>query len=180
MADMPALEETPPPKKEGKRMDIGTIVIWVLVVVLIGIAMTQGNETLKSGFNGSWKALLSLMPLLVGIFLIIGFSDVLLPKELIVKWLGGESGFKGIMIASAIGAITPGGPFVSYPLVATLYKSGAGVGPLVAFITAWSLWAVTRLPLEFSLVGPRLTLIRLASTAVFPPLAGIIAASLFR
>lgn len=161
-------------------MDVGTIAIWVLVIILIGFALARSDGTLKSGFDGSWKAMMDLMPLLIGIFLIIGFSDVLLPRELIVNWLGGESGFKGILIASGIGAITPGGPFVSYPLVATLYKSGAGIGPLVAFVTAWSLWAVTRLPLEFALVGPRLTIVRLVSTAVFPPLAGIIANLLFR
>ncbi|MEZ4636761.1 MAG: hypothetical protein R2856_17680 [Caldilineaceae bacterium] len=98
---------------------------------------------------------------------------------MIASWLGGDSGWKGIFIASGIGAITPGGPFVSYPLVAVLYKSGAAIGPLVAFVTAWSLWALSRLPLEIAFVGPRLTMIRLASTLIFPPLAGWIAMTFF-
>ena len=84
MADKPLLEEAPS-KRGKKRMDVGTIAIWVLVIILIGFALARSDGTLKSGFDGSWKAMRDLMPLLVGIFIIIGFSDVLLPKELIVN-----------------------------------------------------------------------------------------------
>ncbi|MDX1614587.1 MAG: permease [Candidatus Promineifilaceae bacterium] len=161
-------------------MDFSTIVIWALALALVAIASFQGKETLTLGLRGSWDALLRFLPLLLGIFIIIGFSDILLPKELIAQWLGGESGLKGIFIASGLGAITPGGPFVSYPLVATVYEAGAGIGPVVAFVTAWSLWAVSRLPLELAIVGPRVTAIRLASTLLFPPLAGLFAATVLK
>lgn len=89
------------------------------------------------------------------------------------------SGLRGILIASGLGALTPGGPYVSFPLVASLYESGAGIGSVVAFVTAWSLWGVTRLPLEIAFLGVRVTLIRIASTLIFPPLAGLIARRFF-
>jgi hypothetical protein len=50
---------------------------------------------------------------------------------------------------------------------------------MVAFLTGWSIWAVNRLPMEVGILGWRLTLIRIASTAFFPPLAGLIAQALF-
>jgi len=160
-------------------MDISTLILIGLALVLVFLAYQRGDGTLPAGFAGTWGAAKDLIPLLVAILFVIGFSEVLLPKELISHWLGGQSGLKGIMIACGLGAITPGGPFVSYPLVATFYKAGAGIGPLVSFITAWSLWAFTRMPLEVSLVGIRLTLIRLVSTLLFPPLAGMIAGFFF-
>ena len=83
------------------------------------------------------------------------------------------------MIGCIAGALTPGGPYVSFPIVASLYKAGAGVGTVVAYVTAWSLWAVGRLPLEISLIGPKFTLIRFLSTLIFPPLAGLIARMFF-
>jgi uncharacterized membrane protein YraQ (UPF0718 family) len=86
---------------------------------------------------------------------------------------------KGILIASGMGAITPGGPFVSFPLVAALYRAGAGIGPVVAFITAWSLLSISRIPMEIAFVGTRVVLIRVLATVVFPPLAGLIANGLF-
>ena len=52
-------------------------------------------------------------------------------------------GMKGILIASAAGAISPGGPFINFPLVAALYQAGAGVGaPLAGYLahTFFSGW----------------------------------------
>jgi hypothetical protein len=54
------------------------------------------------------------------------------------------------------------------------------MGTMVAFLTGWSLWAVSRLPMEVGILGWRLTIIRLASTLLFPPLAGLIAQTLFQ
>ncbi len=155
---------------------------WILIglgVVLMFIAYQRGDGSLEQGFRTSWQALVNLLPLLLAIFVVIGFSEVLLPQQLIASWLGSQSGMKGILIASGVGALTPGGPFVSFPLVGALYRAGAGIGPVVAFVTAWSLWAVSRLPMEMALVGPRVTLIRLASSILFPPLAGLIASVFF-
>ena len=73
----------------------------------------------------------------------------------------------------------PGGPFVSLPIAAGLLRVGASVGTMVAFVTAWSLWAVSRLPLDIGILGWQFTLIRLACTFFFPPIAGLIANALF-
>ena len=73
----------------------------------------------------------------------------------------------------------PGGPFVSLPLAAGFLRVGAGVGTMVAFITGWSLLAFSRLPLEIGVLGWKFTLIRLACTFFFAPIAGLIADKLF-
>jgi uncharacterized membrane protein YraQ (UPF0718 family) len=75
--------------------------------------------------------------------------------------------------------MAPGGPFVSLPLAAGLYRSGAGIGTMVAFLTGWSLWAFSRLPMEVGILGWKLTLIRIGSTFFFPPIAGLLAHFLF-
>jgi uncharacterized membrane protein YraQ (UPF0718 family) len=68
---------------------------------------------------------------------------------------------------------------VSFPIAAALLKAGASVGTLVAFVTAWSLWALGRLPIEVGIIGWRFTLVRFLSTLIFPPIAGFIAEKLF-
>lgn len=96
------------------------------------------------------------------------------------RWVGAEAGVKGILIGTVAGGLTPGGPYVSLPLVAGLLRSGAGVGTVVAYLTAWSLWAVARLPMEEGLLGWRFTGVRLACTFFFPPIAGLLAHAAFR
>jgi uncharacterized membrane protein YraQ (UPF0718 family) len=58
---------------------------------------------------------------------------------------------------------------------ATLLHAGAGIGTMVAFMTGWSLLAVSRLPLEVSLLGWKFTAVRLACTFFLPVVAGLLA-----
>jgi uncharacterized membrane protein YraQ (UPF0718 family) len=65
------------------------------------------------------------------------------------------------------------------PIAAGLLRTGASIGTIVAFITAWSLIAVARLPMELGLLGWKVMGIRLACVFFFPPLAGILANAFF-
>jgi uncharacterized membrane protein YraQ (UPF0718 family) len=123
--------------------------------------------------------LLSVVPLLVAAFLVAGLTQVLVTQEFVQRWLGASAGWRGILLACLGGALMPGGPYAYYPIAAVLLRSGASLGVLVAFVTAKNLWSLTRLPLEFALLGPYLTLVRFAATLLIPPLLGLLAELLF-
>jgi uncharacterized membrane protein YraQ (UPF0718 family) len=160
-------------------MLLPTLIMAVLAVVLLIVAYSRGQGQHLLGLQSSWRMLVQIVPLLVFAFIVAGMIQVLLPQEAIAKWVGGQSGWRGIMIGSFAGALTPGGPYVSMPIVAGLMRAGAGTSTLVAYLTAWSVWGVGRLPIEIGIVGPRFTLIRLCSSLVLPPLAGWITIFLF-
>jgi len=160
-------------------MLLPTIIMGILALILLFLGFRQQPPVALSGLRLAWGMVWQILPLLIFAFVIAGMIQVLLPRELIGRWIGTESGWRGILIGSLAGGLAPGGPYVSLPIVAGLLKSGAGVGTLVAFLTGWSLWAVGRLPMELGLLGWKFTLIRLASVLVFPPLAGFIARLLF-
>jgi uncharacterized membrane protein YraQ (UPF0718 family) len=160
-----------------KQMVIPTIIMAVVCVGLMAVAYYKGKHV--EGLTAAWNIFLPIIPLLFFAFIVAGMVQVLIPKEWAAKWLGEESGWKGIMLGCLAGGITPGGPFIQYPIIAALWHRGVGVGVLVAYVTAWSLWAVNRLPLEWAILGPKFMVARLASTILFPPLAGYIAHLLF-
>jgi uncharacterized membrane protein YraQ (UPF0718 family) len=168
---------------KGKRrradMLIPTIVLGVAAVVLVAVGYSRGAGQHIAGIRSGGVMLAEIIPLLLFAFVIAGMVQVLLSQDLIARWVGAEAGMRGILIGSLAGGVCPGGPFVSLPIAAGLLRAGAGPGTMVAFITGWSIWAVSRLPMEVGILGWRFTLIRLASTAVFPVLAGIIAEWLF-
>ena len=161
-------------------MLIPILVMAALAVVLLIIAVRQGTGAYQTGLKSAWRMTIEVLPLLLLAFIVAGLVQAMLPRALIAKWVGTESGFRGIIIGSLAGGLAPGGPYVSLPIVAGLIKSGAGIGTMVAFLTGWSLWAVNRLPMEVGILGWKFTLIRLASVFVFPPVAGFIAQWLFR
>ena len=160
-------------------MFITTILMLILAVVFGTIAFFRDKAILFSGLNSGVKLFIQILPMLFFALILSGIIQALIPKEAINRWVGKESGLKGILLGCLAGSLVPGGPYTSFPIVAGLVKTGAGIGTIVAFITAWSLWAITRLPIEIGVVGIKMTLVRLASTCIFPPLAGIIAQSLF-
>ena len=107
-------------------------------------------------------------------------ADTIDFKDLIGRWLGAQAGFKGVLIGCVIGGLVPGAPYAVFPLVATLYQAGAGVGAVVGFVSAWSLWSVSRLPVEMALIAPKPALVRYGITFVVPPLAGLLANAVTR
>ena len=132
-----------------------------------------------SGTLGGMKLLLEITPLLIFAFIMAGMIQELLPKEMVAGWVGAESGFRGLIIGTLAGAITPGGPYVSMPIAAGLLRSGASIGTMVAYLTAWSVWAISRMPIEIGLMGWKYTFIRLACSFFFPPIAGALAQFIF-
>ena len=160
-------------------MLIPTIILGIIAVVLLVIAYQKGGGEHILGLKSAGSLLLQIIPLLIFAFIIAGMIQVLLPVEMISKWIGTESGFRGILVGTLMGGLTPGGPYVSMPVAAGLLRVGASIGTMVAFLTSWSLWAVSRLPMEIGIMGWKFTLIRIACTFFFPPIAGIIANRLF-
>ena len=156
-------------------MLIPTIIMGVIAVVLLVVAYQKGGGEHILGLKAAGNILLQILPLLIFAFIIAGTIQYIVPTEVIAKWVGAESGLRGIFIGAAIGGFTPGGPMTTLPIAAGLLQAGAGIGTMVAFMTGWSLWAVTRLPLEIGLMGWKFTAIRLACTFIFPILAGLIA-----
>lgn len=158
-------------------MLIPTIIMGVIAIALLYIGYQKGVHI--QGLKASGNMLLQIIPLLIFAFLIAGMVQFLIPREIISNWVGAESGFRGILIGTAMGSIAPGGPFVSMPLAAGLLRMGANIGTIVAFLTAWSLLAFTRMPMELGIMGWKFTLIRMACTFFFPPIAGLIANAFF-
>lgn len=100
----------------------------------------------------------------------------LLPRERLVDLLGPQSGWRGIALASAFGALLPGGPMVSFPFVILLKQAGMGFAPLVALVTAWSVLAIHRvLSFELPLMGTRFVSLRILASLALPPIAGALA-----
>jgi len=166
-------------KRRTSNMVVPTIIMAIVALILFFIGYSRGEGQHTTGLKSAFNMIVEILPLLIFAFIVAGMVQTLLPKELISSWIGEESGLKGILIGTVAGGLTPGGPYVSLPLVAGFLRTGASVGTMVAYLTGWSLWAVSRLPMEIGILGWRFVVARLAATFIFPPIAGLIAQTLF-
>ena len=152
----------------------------IVIVILALLAYLQsGWDLVLDGILAGIRILWRELPLLVAAFLTAGFLQALVKKEFITRWLGTESGIKGILLACLGGGLIPGGPYAYYPIASALLKSGAGLGVLIAFVSAKNLWSVSRLPFEIAILGTTITIRRYMITFLIPPLLGIFTEKIF-
>ncbi len=162
-------------------MLVPTLVMAIIAMVMLYIGYRKGGGEHVAGLRATWSMLFEIAPMLAFSLVIAGMVQVLVPAEFISKWVGAESGFRGILIGTAIGSLTPSGPFVSMPIAAGFIRAGANIGTVVAFMTAWSLLGIARMPIEFAIMGWHFTMVRVVSGVfVFPIIAGILANIFFR
>ena len=175
MISQTAMEKHVSKNRRFSGMLIPTIIMGVIAIVLLFIGYQRGGGEHILGLKSAGNLLIQIAPLLIFAFIIAGMIQLLIPQEMISKWIGAESGFRGLLIGTIAGGFAPGGPYISMPIAAGFLRVGASVGTMVAFMAGWSLLAVNRLPLEVGIMGWKFTLIRLACSFFLPPVAGLLA-----
>lgn len=153
------------------------VLMGVMAIVLIAVARRRGK--VREGFITSWRMFMGVLPLLVLAFVLVGFIQVLLPKEMLQKWMGAESGWKGLFIGLAIGALIQGGPFGFFPLFGSVFRDNVSTGTAVAMITAWGMINVGHLPYEMAFLGHRFVALKYSLYIALPVLAGFLAQLIF-
>ncbi len=163
-------------------MDISLIILPALVGTALFVAFLRGRWPLViDGLRKSCRLLLSMWWRMVLGILLAGFIQVLLPKTLIADWIGPSSGLIGILIGSLTGMVLTGGPFVIFPIIASIYTAGAAEGPIIALLTAANLSRIQALfVIEIPFFGTRIALSRYLICLFMPPLVGIVGSALFR
>ncbi len=161
------------------RMISSTVLLWALATALGLATLRRGGNAARRGVVSAFHSFVGTIPRIAVALLTAGFVAKLMPGEPIAALIGPESGWRGILIASLTGGFVPAGPIISFPLVVVLAKAGAGVAQLVAFLTAWSVFAFHRVLIyETTLMGWRFSAVRLTASLVLPPLAGFLTAGL--
>ena len=154
-------------------MDTSTIVMLVAAVITLMVVHWRSPEAAGKGLGAAGALILEITPRMLAAFTIAGLIQAVVPQEVIVKWMGHGSGMRGILIGMTLGSVTPGGPMTHFPIVASLFKVGVGIGPLVSYLTAWSLFGLQRIIMwEIPFLGPKVVAIRVAVSFFFPLLAG--------
>jgi uncharacterized protein len=160
-------------------MLIALVVLAVMAVALYVVAWRRKDQSHIRGLKAAKGMFFSVFYLLLLAFLVSGLLEVAIPTEIIQTWMGSQSGLKGILLGSAVGILIPGGPYVSFPIIAAIFHAGAGLGTVVAMVTGWALLGLMLIPFELAIVSARFTVVRISTTLVIPPVAGVLAQYFF-
>lgn len=151
------------------------LILGSIALILVWLAWRRDPALLGGGLLEGGRMAVDVLPVMLLTFVIAGLFTQLVPKDVLLDWIGNESGWRGIVIGSIAGILAPGGPMTMFPLVGLIQQAGAGIGTLVALVTAWSMWGVRMILLESALISPRFALFKFLSCFFVPMLAGAIA-----
>ena len=150
------------------------VLLWTIALVLAVIAGMRSQTLLRTAVHEGVVDFFKLMPRIMLGVIGSGFIAALLPHDVVGRWLGADSGVTGLAIAMAGGALTPGGPVIGFSIGAAALKGGAGTPQVIAYITAWALFAFQRLFIwELGVMPPRLVWLRVVASLPIPILAAL-------
>jgi len=138
---------------------------WVLLIVVADLLLwifrpAQAAPVVRN----TWDYLVEMVVILIPVAVLIGLFEVWVPKQLIGKYLGRESGWKGIALALLFGTAPAGPLYVAFPIAGMLLQKGASPLNVVVFLNTWAAIKIPQLLVEAKFLGPSFMLIRLALT----------------
>jgi len=166
------------------RLDLRAALFDTSVLVLAGLALVAGAacwwiagpDAVADSLYKDVFMFLDLAPKMAIAFFVAALVTALVPRAFIAKWLGEKAGFKGVALATGIGAVTPGGPMISFPLVSSLSKAGASRSTVIAYLTSWETLGFQRILIwEIPLLGIEYTVMRFIGSLPLPFVAALVA-----
>ncbi|MCP1675959.1 uncharacterized membrane protein YraQ (UPF0718 family) [Natronocella acetinitrilica] len=159
----------------------GITLFFMALAVASGLLLwfLHGGDHLAEAARGALVLMLAIGPIVLMAVLMGAYVQALVPPSIARRWIGQDSGLRGLLLATLAGAVTPGGPFAAFPLVVGLYRAGASLAVCVTYVTAWGAIGLQRvLVWEIAFFGIEFTLIRVLVSLPLPIIAGLITASL--
>jgi len=164
----------------GRIFDTTTIAFGLTALVLFLLLWVKDPSAAKATAQSGLFLFLRYSFLIIFSMMIAVMLPALVPKEIIVQYLGGASGWRGILLASLLGGLTPGAPYAVLPLIAGLMSQGMGLAPAVSMVCAWGLWSLGRVPFQAAVLGGQFTLVQVLVSLPLPFVAGTLTGFLMK
>ncbi|MEJ6952462.1 hypothetical protein [Natronospora cellulosivora (SeqCode)] len=127
-------------------------------LALIASFIFDREKTIK-GLKIGWKKFNKILGTYLKLLIILSFL-LLISDDIIIRYLGGNVPFLGLITALIAGSITMMPGFIAYPLAGILINRGVNYMVVAAFITTLMLVGVATYPVEKEYMGIKATVWR--------------------
>ena len=147
------------------------MILTVFLYIYISIIKPQiaGKST-----SDSFKTIRSSIIYIIAALFIAGAAINLLPSKLVAEYLGEQAGFIAVLVGVAIGCILPACPFLSYPIIFSVYTLGAGLPGVLGMLFGSGTAFACVLACDLTYFNSKIMGIRLLLTIMTALIAGIL------
>jgi uncharacterized membrane protein YraQ (UPF0718 family) len=156
-------------KTAGKQF-LPVIALCIVVAVVFYYSPAKGRMVAVT----AWSYFLEIIAILPAVVLLMGLFEAWIPKHLIQRYLGKQSGATGILLAILFGTAPTGPLYIAFPIAAGLLKKGARPANVVIFLGAWAAAKLPQIMVEAKFLGIDFALLRFVLTVTVITVSGYI------
>lgn len=159
---------------------VGTTKFFLFIVFLIYVTVGFTDYALvEQSISAFVRLSLNILPVLVLVFVIMFFSNLILQADRTKKYLGEESGAKGWLVAIFGGILSTGPIYMWYPLLSDLKEKGMKNSLIAAFLYNRAV-KIPLLPMMIYYFGWAFTIILTVYMILFSLVNGLIVGKIIK
>jgi uncharacterized membrane protein YraQ (UPF0718 family) len=130
-------------------------------VVFVGVSFTAEISLGQAMGKTFTTTLLQMLKLLPCAFVLTALFDVWIKRRTVEKHFGSGSGVRGYLWGILLGGMTIGGLYLSFPLAYSLFRKGAKLSVVLAYVGFAGVCRIPMTMFELAFMGPTFTAVRL-------------------
>lgn len=138
------------------------LVVLIVLILMMIVLPDNGDQAIHT-IGYSLKEMALIIP---PIFILLGFLDVFIPRETIMKYMGEKSGFLGALLSIILGSAAAGPLYAAFPIASVFMKKGVKFTNIMLFVGAWSTTKIPMFLFEVTSLGAKFASIRLGLSMV--------------
>ena len=150
-----------------------TIILYVIAGAALAFSLVKDRLKTSMALKKALKALEGILPQFLVVLALVAVILAVLNTETISRFIGSGSGFRGVLGASLVGAVTLIPGFVAFPAAAALMAGGAGATQIAAFVSSLMMVGVVTLPMEMKYFGKQAAIARNTLAFLFSIVAAV-------
>lgn len=138
----------------------------VVITVIVLSLYYFFPEKIVAGLDISVEYGIEMVAIFPAVLVLMGLADVWIPKSLINKYLGKESGVKGIVLSIIMGTLPTGPLYIAFPIAAELLRKKARISNVMIFLGVWGSSKIPQIGVETKFLGFKFAMLRLLFTLI--------------
>ena len=134
--------------------------LYVITGLALLISLVASRQKTLRALKLAGKRFINILPAFLLMLILVSVVLFLTPEQFIVRYLGVENRYLGVLLASVIGSVILMPGFISFPLAGLLLGEGVPYMVLSGFTTTLMMVGVITYPVEKAYLGARVTIIR--------------------
>jgi uncharacterized membrane protein YraQ (UPF0718 family) len=145
-------------QRTRKLVELGTVAgFGLFMAASFAAGFTPGKEMART-FTATLWYMLELLPCA---FVLIALFDVWVKRETVERHFGKGAGVRGYLWGMVLAGLTVGGTYVAFPVACSLFRKGARLSLIFAYVGFASVCRIPMTTFEASFMGPLFTAVRL-------------------